>query len=101
MNGKGGSIYFITNKNNSTLYIGVTSDLISRIYEHKIKLYPKSFSARYNLNKLVYFENFHTIEEAIEREKQIKSGSRKRKNDLINSVNPDWNDLYDKIYEEW
>jgi putative endonuclease len=92
---KGGYIYIITNKNNTTLYVGVTSTIKLRIFLHKIKYYPNSFSARYNLNKLVYFESFQDIGEAIAREKQIKGGSRKKKEDLINSLNPSWNDLYD------
>ncbi len=64
---KGGAVYILTNKSNTTLYIGVTSNLLSRIVEHREKIYPKSFTARYNLNKLVYFETFHEIEEAIAR----------------------------------
>ena len=72
----GGSIYFICNNSNSTLYLGVTSNLINRLNEHKEKIDPKSFSARYNCDKLVYFEHFSRIEEAIVREKQIKNWSR-------------------------
>ena len=90
-------MYILTNKSHSTLYIGVTSDLVARISEHKEKKYPRSFSARYNLNKLVYYEGFHSIEEAIHREKQLKAGSRQRKLNLINSINPEWNDLYEVI----
>ena len=97
MNGKGGSIYFMTNKHNTTLYCGVTSDLITRVHQHREKVHPKSFTSRYNLTKLVYYENFHSIEEAIEREKQIKGGSRNKKDKLINSLNPRWNDLYAEI----
>ncbi|WP_293890111.1 GIY-YIG nuclease family protein [Flavobacterium sp.] len=94
---KPGFIYIITNKNNTTLYIGVTSDLPKRILEHKEKLYQQSFSARYNLNKLVYYEQFQMIGDAIGREKQLKAGSRATKVSLISSRNPDWNDLYDEI----
>ena len=65
--------------------------------EHKEKKYPKSFTARYNLDKLVYFEIFHSIEEAIAREKQIKGGSRKAKEKLIQSMNPDWKDLFEEV----
>ncbi len=72
----------MTNRNHSTLYVGVTSYLYSRVIEHKEKAHPKSFTARYNLNKLVYFESFHSIEEAIAREKQLKGGSRQKKIDL-------------------
>jgi putative endonuclease len=94
---KGGAIYILTNKSNTTLYVGVTSDLYSRIVEHKEKKYPKSFTARYNLNKLVYYETYHSIEEAIAREKQLKAGSRKKKEDLITSMNPEWKYLFDEI----
>jgi len=94
---RGGYIYILTNKNNTTLYTGVTSNLKQRIYEHKTKKDKNSFSAKYNLNKLVYFEGFNLIEEAIAREKQIKAGSRSKKEILINSLNPEWNDLFDKI----
>ena len=94
---KGGAIYILTNKNNTVLYIGVTSDLYSRVYEHKTKLYPKSFTARYNIDKLVYFEAFHDIEEAINREKQLKAGSRAKKIKLIESINPEWKDLFEEV----
>lgn len=97
---KGGSIYIITNKNHTTLYVGVTSDMYARVIEHREKKYAKSFSARYNLYKLVYFENFHSIMEAIAREKQIKASSRQKKLDLIDSINPDWNDLFVEV-SQW
>ena len=96
---KGGSVYIITNSSHTTLYTGVTSELLYRIQDHRSKKYPKSFSARYNLNKLVYFESFHSIEEAVAREKQIKAGSRSKKLKLINNFNPDWKDLYNEIVE--
>ena len=92
-----GFIYIITNKNNTTLYIGVTSNLIQRIEEHKQKRYQNSFSARYNLEKLVYYETFQMIADAIGREKQLKGGSRAAKIKLIESINPNWNDLYEEI----
>jgi putative endonuclease len=101
MIGKGGAVYIMTNENNTTLYIGVTSDLITRITQHKEKFYNSSFTARYNLTKLVYYETFHSIVEAIHREKQLKAGSRKKKVALINSINPDWNDLFPTILEQW
>jgi putative endonuclease len=88
-----GFVYIITNNNNSVLYTGVTSDLKERLLQHKSKKHINSFSAKYNLNKLIYYEGYDTIGEAIKREKQIKSGSRKKKIDLINSVNPGWDDL--------
>tara|TARA_R110000868_G_scaffold253007_1_gene509725 strand:+ start:1677 stop:1976 length:300 start_codon:yes stop_codon:yes gene_type:complete len=94
---RGGCIYILTNKNKKVLYTGVTSDLQSRVYEHKTRVHPKSFTAKYNVDWLVYYETFHSIEEAIDREKQLKAGSRKKKLDLINSFNPDWKDLYEDI----
>lgn len=84
--------YIITNKNNTVLYTGVTSDIKKRIYQHKTKFY-KGFSAKYNCNKLVYFEKFNSIKQAIEREKQIKKYKRFKKINLIEKVNPNWNDL--------
>ena len=94
---KGGWIYIMTNKNHTTLYTGVTSNLQARVWEHKHKIHPKSFTAKYNLNKLVYYETFHLIEEAIAREKQIKSGSRKKKDELIKTMNPTWKDFTDEF----
>lgn len=91
----------LTNKNNTTIYTGVTSDLLKRLYEHRTGKFKYSFSNRYNLYKLVYYEGFNRIEEAIAREKQIKGGSRAKKEILINSMNPDWRDLsYDLGYED-
>ena len=87
-------VYFMTNKNNTTLYVGVTGHLIKRVFEHKNGTF-KGFTTKYNCNKLVYFEEYTSINEAIVREKQIKKGNRKRKEDLINRENPDWNDLSD------
>src|SRR6188768_982599 len=94
---KGGAVNIITNKGHTTLYVGVTSDLVGRITQHRDKMYPKSFSAQYNLSKLVYYELFHSIEEAIAREKQIKAGSRQAKINLIENLNPSWKDLYDDV----
>lgn len=96
---RGGCVYILTNINNTTLYTGVTSDLRKRINQHKNKIYINSFTAKYKLDKLVYFEGFHYIEEAIAREKQIKGGSRKNKEALINSLNPTWKDLYQEVME--
>ncbi len=93
----GGCVYILNNKGNTTLYVGVTSDLYSRVLEHKEKKYAKSFTAKYNLNKLVYFESFHSIEEAISREKQIKGGSRAKKDQLVNQMNPEWKNLIDEV----
>jgi putative endonuclease len=93
---KQGFVYIMTNKNNTTLYTGVTSDLIKRVYEHKEKL-VKGFTTKYNINKLVYYEISDNIESAITREKQIKAASRQKKIDLISSINKEWKDLYDEI----
>jgi putative endonuclease len=97
---KGGAVYIMTNFQRTTLYIGVTADLLSRITEHKNKIYPQSFTARYNLTILVYYEVFSSIEEAIKMEKYIKGKSRKWKEELINKQNPAWRDLWDEI-EDW
>ena len=89
-------IYIMTNKPNGTLYIGVTSDIVKRIYEHKNKL-ADSFTKRYNLNKLVYYEIYDEINEAIKREKQLKSWKRDWKIEWVEKMNNNWNDLYDEI----
>lgn len=86
-------VYLLANKHNNVLYTGVTNDLIRRVYEHKNKLVA-GFTQKYNVDRLVYFEVCSGIVVAIEREKQIKGWSRKKKQDLINSLNPEWNDLY-------
>lgn len=98
---KPGFIYILTNKNNTTLYVGVTSTIVIRVQQHKDKHDPKSFTARYNLDKLVYYEAFQMIGDAIGREKQLKSGSRAKKEALINSINPEWNDLFEKVKNEY
>ena len=87
-------MYIATNKNQSVLYTGVTSDLQQRIYQHKQKV-VKGFTKRYNVSQLVYYELFNDIQEAIAREKQIKGGSREKKIELIEHLNPSWRDLYD------
>ena len=86
----------MTNYNKTTLYIGVTNNLVRRVYEHKHKLVD-GFTKRYNMTILVYYEVFDNIENAIIREKQLKAGSRQKKIDLINSLNPSWQDLYNSI----
>ncbi len=86
-------VYIMTNKSNRVLYTGVTDNLDRRVNEHKYKISEKSFTARYNLSKLVYYETTTSIKSAIEREKQIKSGSRTTKRQLINNFNPEWKDL--------
>ena len=89
-------IYILSNKINSTLYIGVTGNLVKRIFEHKQKL-ADGFTKKYNMDKLVYFEQHESINDAITREKQLKGGSRKKKIELIEKLNPEWNDLYESI----
>ncbi len=86
-------VYLLANKHNNVLYTGVTNDLIRRVYEHKNKLVA-GFTQKYNVDRLVYYEVCGSIIAAIEREKQIKGWSRKKKQDLINALNPEWNDLY-------
>jgi len=88
-------IYIMTNANNTALYTGVTSELLNRCIQHRNKHYPDSYTARYNINKLVYYEAFGRIDDAIAREKQIKSGSRQTKIKLIESENPLWGDLFE------
>jgi putative endonuclease len=94
---KGGCVYILCSMNNTTLYVGVTSNLAARITQHKENFYPNSFTSKYNCKKLVYYKWFDTIIEAITEEKRIKGGSRKKKEILISSMNPGWNDLYDQI----
>lgn len=86
-------VYILTNENKTTLYVGVTNDLPTRLWEHRTKQNPDSFTARYNLTRLVYYEGFELIVEAIAREKVIKGKVRQWKIELIESVNRDWNDL--------
>ena len=90
------SVYIMTNKNNTVVYTGVTSDLVKRVWQHREKLMD-GFTKRYNCCKLVYFEMCQDMESAIIREKQIKGGSRKKKDQLIEGFNPEWRDLYDEI----
>jgi len=85
-------IYIATNITNTVIYTGVTNNLIERIYQHKNKI-VSSFSSKYNINKLVYYEVFSSVIDAIKREKQIKAGSRKKKLELIKKLNPTFEDL--------
>jgi putative endonuclease len=89
-------VYIMTNKRNTVLYTGITNDLGKRTYEHKEKL-VEGFTKKYNINKLIYYEVSNDVESAISREKQIKSGSRAKKINLVNSMNPEWKDLYDDL----
>ena len=90
-------VYILANVNNRVIYTGVTNDLVRRVYEHKHHLDKNSFTARYNVDKLVYYEETSSSRAAIEREKQIKDWSRKKKNKLIESKNPNWQDIYVSI----
>ncbi|WP_459212488.1 GIY-YIG nuclease family protein [Aquimarina rhabdastrellae] len=87
------SVYMITNKKQGVLYIGVTKDLKRRIQQHKRKVHPTTFSARYNLNKLIYFERYSTKEEAYLRERQMKKWKRSWKIELIEKENPSWEEI--------
>ena len=86
----------MTNKRNTVLYTGVTSNLKTRVYEHKMKV-VEGFTRKYNVVKLAYYEVFDDVKNAITREKQIKAGSRDKKIKLIKSMNPEWKDLYGEI----
>ena len=90
-------VYILTNEKGNVLYTGVTNNLIKRVFEHKHHLDQGSFTARYNVEKLVYFEMTSDVKAAIEREKQIKGWNRKRKNQLVESMNPELKDLYEGL----
>jgi putative endonuclease len=90
-------VYIIANVHHTTLYVGVTNDLRTRLWEHFTKQNPRSFSAKYNLSKLVYFKTFDSIDDAIDFEKYIKGKSRKWKEELITKMNPEWRDLSDWV----
>ena len=94
--GKRYCIYIMTNLHNTVLYTGLTNSLARRVYEHKTGL-GGIFTRKYNIQKLVYYEVGAEVHSTIAREKQIKGGSRKKKIDLINSLNPEWKDLYEEI----
>jgi len=89
-------VYIMTNKANTALYTGVTNDLRRRVYEHKEKLI-EGFTKRYNIVKLVYYEAFADATSAFRREKEIKTGSQKKKEELINGINSEWHDLYEQL----
>ncbi|MDP3726797.1 MAG: GIY-YIG nuclease family protein [bacterium] len=91
-------VYIATNKTNTVFYTGVTNNLIRRVYQHKNKM-VSGFTSKYNVSKLVYYEIFNYIDEAIKREKQIKAGSRAKKLKLIQATNPDFKDLYKEIIQ--
>ena len=97
MKKKAAFVYILSNKNHTVLYVGVTSDLINRIHQHKTGFYERAFTSRYNVTELVYFEEFERIEDAIAREKQLKAGSRERKVKLVSAFNPLWKDLFNSL----
>ena len=90
-------VYILTNEHRNVMYIGVTNDLVRRMYEHKNHLDKGSFTARYNTDRLVYFEHTTDPYAAISREKQLKGWNRARKNKLVESKNPNWDDLFESI----
>ena len=90
-------VYILSNSNRNVIYTGVTNDLIRRVYEHKNHLDKGSFTSRYNVENLVFYEVTTDIDSAIAREKQIKGWNRKRKEKLIEARNPNWNDLYEQM----
>ena len=90
-------VYILTNATNVATYIGVTNALIRRVYEHKHDVLPNSFTARYAIHKLVYYEYTSDVRVALEREKQRKGWVRRKKNQLISGMNPEWKDLYSEL----
>ena len=92
-------VYILSNKSHTVLYTGVTRDLVRRVYEHRTHTDPNSFTAQYRVTRLVYYEYTTDVKAAIEREKQIKSWNRKRKDELIDSMNPERKDLYQDILQ--
>ena len=89
-------LYILASKPYGTLYIGITNNLVRRVAEHK-QLFPGSFTARYKVTRLVYFEEFSCVYDAIAREKQLKAGSRRQKIELIYHFNPTWRDLFEEL----
>ncbi len=90
-------VYIMTNHTNSVLYTGITNDLARRVWEHKGE-FVRSFTAKYKVNKLVYYEMTSSVDSAIAREKQLKAGSRLRKMELVDAMNPKWLDLGDQLW---
>ena len=91
-------VYILSSATNVVLYVGVTNDLLRRVAEHRTHWDPKSFTARYDVTKLVYFEATESVQSAIGREKQLKSWSRAKKNALVSDKNPGWADLYPTLF---
>ena len=92
-------VYILTNQHNTTLYVGVTNNLATRLWEHRTRQNPRSFTSKYNTFKLVYYEAFDSIVDAIAREKELKIKTRRRKEELIKTKNPSWEDLTGEIME--
>lgn len=92
-------VYIMSSISNYTIYTGVTNNLVRRVYEHRTGADPDGFTTKYAVKKLVYYESTHDVLSAIEREKQIKSWSRKKKNTLIAGINPAWRDLYPELLD--
>lgn len=92
-------VYIMPSASNYTIYTGVTNNLVRRVYEHRTGADPDGFTTKYAVKKLVYYESTHDVLSAIEREKQIKSWSRKKKNTLIAGINPAWRDLYPELLD--
>jgi putative endonuclease len=93
-------VYILSNKAGTVLYTGITGELVGRTLQHRERHNPSSFAAKYNVRRLVYFEEFEDVMDAIAKEKQIKAGSRAKKLALINDLNPEWRDLYDELLEQ-
>lgn len=92
-------VYIMSSTSNYTIYTGVTNNLVRRVYEHRTCADPDGFTTKYAVKKLVYYESTHDVLSAIEREKQIKSWSRKKENTLIAGINPAWRDLYPELLD--
>ena len=92
-------VYILASATNVTIYIGVTNDLVRRVYEHKNHLATDGFTSKYDVHKLVYFEQTSNVRAALEREKQLKGWRRSKKNALIETMNPEWKDLYPELLE--
>jgi putative endonuclease len=96
---RGGYVYILSNKWKTVLYVGVTSSLSTRILEHKEKIHPESFTAKYQCDLLIYYKGFHHIEEAIAEETRLKGLSRSKKIAIIEKLNPDWDDMFPSLEE--
>ena len=92
-------VYILSNATTKVVYTGVTNDLIRRVHQHKEHIDPNSFTAKYHVDRLVYYEEYGDVRDAIDREKQIKSWNRKRKNDIVSDFNPEWVDLFESIIQ--